>query len=58
MVTRRKKVLEAALQDIFFFPVKVKGAFMLMQDTPHFSEVVVSSAKISDAAASSLMNTQ
>lgn len=28
-----------------------------MQDTPHFSEAVVSSAKISDAAASSLMNT-
>ena len=29
-----------------------------MQETPQFSEVVVSSAKINDVAASSLMNTQ
>lgn len=52
------KVLEAALQDIYFFPVKVKVTFIQMQDTPHFSEAVVSSAKISDAAASSPTNTQ
>lgn len=58
MVTGRMKVLEAARQDIFFFPVKVKGTFTQMQDTSHFSEVVASSAKISDAAANSLTNTQ
>lgn len=41
-----------------FFPVKVRGTFIQMQETPHFSELVESAAKTSDVAASNLKNTQ
>ena len=58
MVTRRMKVLEAALQDIYFFSSESQRHIHTDARHTTFSEVVVSSAKISDAAASSLMNTQ
>lgn len=40
------------------FSSETKSSFRQMQETPHIREVVVSSAKVSDVAASNLKNPQ